>query len=827
MKNKYYMHKHLIFLILSLHTTASYSASCTDGTEPVKSISDDGTYFVFNCETLLDNSANNAEGKTLGKSIYKTITQGDPEIYETQMLLNRFGRYSVGKPNGQWTWETQSAVQKFYNDSGQSFNGQWSSKFLSDLQDRRLIVMPRSGSLSFAEKDEMNDQVEFTYNKKPWYELNQIDIDIVTSDEISPDFCYPTPQDCHKSRLFVPDPHKAIHGDFNGDGLEDLAVAWIYFTHTMKREKTPSHIRFYLNDGNNNLISSPEIYALGELPFRHFLYRMTVNDFNSDGRDDLFVGSMGVIMRVQGQEHSLSDFEPNLLLLSTKNGKMRDASNLIEGQENGGMIENYTFSHATNSGDINCDGNIDIYSGNALLIGDGTGRFAHQSKDFPSGIDTNSFSSTIADFNGDGCGDIVMHHYGKGTYIWMSQNGKHLPRDFKELKIGNYYPGGNQYLNYMASDDLDSDGDPDLVAAITRLEPYYLGRKLLIFINEDGELVEKTNELIQDLRDQDINGIPQNHGEGSIRLIDHDRDGDLDIIDSTGGSDKINGRFGMSIFENDGNAHFTEIPDSEFLVLKYDGPNTNTGYPVDIDGLSRIDYVSFLRSAYSPFSQSVSMYSVLGSDKPFDNESQIKAKKEKEIKALEKKRILKAEPSILDKVLEAEIEELEAELEDESFSNITSNSKKFESALNKTNNIVFEGIEKFTKLSSPINLSSSDAFILGFKDIEVIDENKVNLRAHLRFGAIDFSIGICFEYYLEFSFMAARTSFKRIDWGGLKNIMPSSRCIGQWELEDNKKTLEKIGIYSIIDDLYHSPYGLLKAIDQNSVIDLSKIRSFR
>ena len=86
----------------------------------------------------------------------------------------------------------------------------------------------------------------------------------------------------------------------------------------------------------------------------------------------------------------------------------------------------------------------------------------------------------------------------------------------------------------MASDDLDSDGDPDLVAAITRLEPYYLGRKLLIFINEDGELVEKTNELIQDLRDQDINGIPQNHGEGSIRLIDHDRDGDLDIIDSTG-----------------------------------------------------------------------------------------------------------------------------------------------------------------------------------------------------------------------------------------------------------------------------------------------------
>ena len=818
-----------IFLTLSLFifSIQGLASSCLDGREPVKSISEDGTYFVFHCEASVDNSDKDDNGITLGESIYKTITQGDPEIYEAQMLLNRFGRYSAGKPNGQWTWETQSAVQRFYSDSGQSFNGLWSSKILSDLQNRRLIVMPRSGSLSFAETDEMDDQIDFTYNKKSWYELNQIDIDIVTSDEMSPDFCYPTPEDCHKSRLFVPDPHKAIHGDFNGDGLEDLAIAWIYFTHTMKREKTPSHIRFYINDGNNNLISTPEIYALGKLPFRHFLYRMTANDFNSDGKDDLFVGSMGVIMRVKGQEHSLSDFEPNLLLLSTKDGKMRDASNLIEGQENGGMIENYTFSHATNSGDINCDGNIDIYSGNALLIGDGTGKFAHQSKDFPSGIDTNSFSSTIADFNGDGCGDVVMHHYGKGTYIWMSQNGKHLPRDFKELKIGNYYPGAKQYVNYMASDDLDGDGDPDLVAAITRLKPYYLGRKLLIFINENGELVEKTNELIQDLRDQDLNGVPQNHGEGSIRLIDHDRDGDLDIIDSTGGSDKINGRFGMSIFENDGNAHFTEIPDSEFLVLRYNGPKTGTGYPVDIDGKGRIDYVSFLRSSYSLFSQSVSMYSVLGREKPVDIESQIKAEKDKKRKALEKKRALEAEQSILDKELETEFAELEAELEEELFSNVTSNSKKFESAFNNRNNIVFEGIEKFTKFSSPIQLPSSGAHILGFKDIELIDENKVNLRAHLRFGMIDFSVGICFEYYSQYFFMAARTSFEMNDWGGLKKLMPSSRCIGQWELNDNKKRLEKIGIYSVIEDLYHSPYELLMALDKNSEIDLSKMRSFQ
>ena len=122
--------------------------------------------------------------------------------------------------------------------------------------------------------------------------------------------------------------------------MQDLAIAWVYFIHTTKREKTPSHVRFYLNDGKNNLISSPEIYALDEVPLRHMLYRMTVNDFNNDGRDDLFVGSMGVIMRVKNQSENLVvDYEPNLLLLSTQNGQMEDASHLIEGQENGGMIK--------------------------------------------------------------------------------------------------------------------------------------------------------------------------------------------------------------------------------------------------------------------------------------------------------------------------------------------------------------------------------------------------------------------------------------------------------------------------------------------------------
>ena len=316
------------------------------------------------------------------------MTEGDAEIDDVQMLLNRVRNYSpFVSPSGQWTWETQSAIQKFYLGLGQSFDGKWSSQILSDLKDRRLITMPPSGPLSFAEKGEILDEIQLKYDdvtklEKAWYHLNQLKFDVVTSDEVSPPFCYPTPQDCTDNPgLYTPDPHNAAVSDFNGDGLQDLAISWIYFIHTTKRKKTPSHVRFYINDGENNLISAPEIYALGEVPLRHMLYRMTVNDFNSDGRDDLFVGSMGVIMRVKGQTRSLVDTEPNLLLLSTKDGKMEDASHLIEGQENGGMIKDYGFSHATSSGDVNCDGFVDIYTGNVLLICDGTVIFTHHSND--------------------------------------------------------------------------------------------------------------------------------------------------------------------------------------------------------------------------------------------------------------------------------------------------------------------------------------------------------------------------------------------------------------------------------------------------------------
>ena len=53
------MKKLLLLLILSFFSAQGFAGSCPDGSEPVKSISDDGTYFVYNCGGSNNNSETN------------------------------------------------------------------------------------------------------------------------------------------------------------------------------------------------------------------------------------------------------------------------------------------------------------------------------------------------------------------------------------------------------------------------------------------------------------------------------------------------------------------------------------------------------------------------------------------------------------------------------------------------------------------------------------------------------------------------------------------------------------------------------------------------
>jgi len=60
------MKKLLLLLILSFFSAQGYAGSCPDGSEPVKTLSDDGTYFVYKC---------NADSNKTNKIVYSKNEQ--------------------------------------------------------------------------------------------------------------------------------------------------------------------------------------------------------------------------------------------------------------------------------------------------------------------------------------------------------------------------------------------------------------------------------------------------------------------------------------------------------------------------------------------------------------------------------------------------------------------------------------------------------------------------------------------------------------------------------------------------------------------------------
>ena len=137
-------------------------------------------------------------------------------------------------------------------------------------------------------------------------------------------------------------------GDFNGDGFEDIVVAWALFPHTIELEqKVHAPVHIYLNDGNGNLYEDNAVYYSNEA-LHPAPYRLAIADFNNDGIDDIFVGSMGLQYR---DPDSANDFilpYPDLLLLSDSSGRFSDASANIDDQNNGnGKICGFSHDAST------------------------------------------------------------------------------------------------------------------------------------------------------------------------------------------------------------------------------------------------------------------------------------------------------------------------------------------------------------------------------------------------------------------------------------------------------------------------------------------------
>ena len=166
--------------------------------------------------------------------------------------------------------------------------------------------------------------------KTEFFQVNDIGFGgIIIKDTFSATICYPTPNDCEsfENALFGQDAHNIIQGDFNGDGYEDIAVMWAIFPHTIEpSQKVDAPINIYLNNGEGRFEENLDIYQSGSAPRHPFAYRAVAADFNNDGIDDIFSGSMGIQYRSQDYSENFINPYPHLLLLSNEDGKFEDKS---------------------------------------------------------------------------------------------------------------------------------------------------------------------------------------------------------------------------------------------------------------------------------------------------------------------------------------------------------------------------------------------------------------------------------------------------------------------------------------------------------------------
>ena len=83
------MKKILFIFVMSLYSIHGYASSCPDGSEPIKSVSDDGTYYVFNCDgnneqasssSADSSSANSTNSNSNIKALAGIEIENDPNI---------------------------------------------------------------------------------------------------------------------------------------------------------------------------------------------------------------------------------------------------------------------------------------------------------------------------------------------------------------------------------------------------------------------------------------------------------------------------------------------------------------------------------------------------------------------------------------------------------------------------------------------------------------------------------------------------------------------------------------------------------------------------
>jgi hypothetical protein len=243
-------------------------------------------------------------------------------------------------------------------------------------------------------------------------------------------------------------------GDFNSDGVQDLAVA------DHGHHGARSYVSILLGNGDGSF------QAARYFPLPGDPQSVAVGDFNNDGVPDLAVANY-----FEGPYY-IDDYVS--VLLGNGDGTFRDARCCLLG------TDGFTFSSSSVAvGDFNNDGMPDLAVAIdvvGVLLGNGDGTFQGARNFF---VDGSPVSVAVGDFNGDGVQDLAVAGDSRGVAVLLG-NGDGT------FQAARYFAAGRVPWS-VAVGDFNGDGVQDLVVANDGTYPLYQDSSVSVLLgNGDG-----------------------------------------------------------------------------------------------------------------------------------------------------------------------------------------------------------------------------------------------------------------------------------------------------------------------------------------------------
>jgi hypothetical protein len=243
-------------------------------------------------------------------------------------------------------------------------------------------------------------------------------------------------------------PQSLAVGDFNGDGVPDLAVA--NFGNTFAGTGASVSILLGNSEGSFQPAVNYPFVRTGSPNLGHLPGSISVvgADFNGDGVPDLAVATVKL-------RDDFSDDGQVGVLLGNGDGTFQAAITCDAGS---------ALPIVLAAGDFNGDGKADlavtIYGGNevGVLLGNGDGTF-QAVMSYPVGPNSDPWYVADGDLNGDGILDLAVSSRGSVSVLLGNGDGTFRASHGYPVGLsGNYFGSGNS----VAIGDFNGDGKPDL-----------------------------------------------------------------------------------------------------------------------------------------------------------------------------------------------------------------------------------------------------------------------------------------------------------------------------------------------------------------------------